>query len=59
MSMIDKILDSYKPLIIIPVIITLIAIGIVLSGGLQEGIDLKGGSIAILQLEQPITNDQL
>ena len=59
MSMIDKILDSYKPLIIIPVIITLIAIGIVLSGGLQEGIDLKGGSIAVLQLEQPVTNDQL
>ena len=59
MSMIDRILDSYKPLIIIPVIITLIALGIILSGGLQEGIDLKGGSIAILQLEQPVTNDQL
>ena len=59
MSMIDKILDSYKPLIIIPVIITLIALGIILTGGLQEGIDLKGGSIAILQLEQPVTNDQL
>ena len=59
MSIIDRILDSYKPLIIIPVIITLIAIGIVLSGGLQEGIDLKGGSIAVLQLEQPVTNDQL
>lgn len=57
--MIDRILDSYKPLIIIPVIITLIALGIILSGGLQEGIDLKGGSIAILQLEQPVTNDQL
>jgi preprotein translocase subunit SecF len=59
MSMLDKILDSYKPLIIIPVIITLIALGIILTGGLQEGIDLKGGSIAILQLEQPVTNDQL
>ena len=43
MSMIDKILDSYKPLIIIPVIITLLALGIILSGGLKEGIDLKGG----------------
>jgi preprotein translocase subunit SecF len=59
MSMLDKILDSYKPLIIIPVIITLIALGIILTGGLQQGIDLKGGSIAILQLEQPVTNDQL
>jgi preprotein translocase subunit SecF len=59
MSILDKILDSYKPLIIIPVIITLIALGIILTGGLQQGIDLKGGSIAILQLEQPVTNDQL
>ncbi len=59
MSMIDKILDSYKPLIIIPVIITLLALGIILSGGLKEGIDLKGGSIAVLQLTEPVTNDQL
>jgi preprotein translocase subunit SecF len=59
MSMIDKILDSYKPLIIIPVIITLIAIAIIATGGLQEGIDLKGGSIAILQLDHPVSNDQL
>lgn len=57
--MIDKILDSYKPLIIIPVIITLLALGIILSGGLKEGIDLKGGSIAVLQLTEPVTNDQL
>ena len=59
MSMIDKILDSYKPLIIIPVIITLLALGIILSGGLKEGIDLKGGSIAVLQITSPVTNDQL
>jgi len=57
--MIDKILDSYKPLIIIPVIITLLALGIILSGGLKEGIDLKGGSIAVLQLTEPVSNDQL
>ena len=59
MSMIDKILDSYKPLIIIPVIITLLALGIILSGGLKEGIDLKGGSIAVIQMTAPVTNDQL
>jgi preprotein translocase subunit SecF len=59
MSMIDKILDSYKPLIIIPVIITLIAIAIIATGGLQQGIDLKGGSTAILQLDHPVSNDQL
>jgi preprotein translocase subunit SecF len=59
MSMMDKILDSYKPLIIIPVIITLIALAIVATGGLEQGIDLKGGSIAVVQLEQPIGNDQM
>lgn len=57
--MIDKILDSYKPLIIIPVIITLLALGVILSGGLKEGIDLKGGSIAVLQLTEPVSNEQL
>ncbi len=52
MSMIDKILDSYKPLIIIPVIITLIALGnYSAQDGLQQGIDLKGGSVAVLQLD--------
>jgi len=59
MSMTDKFLESYKPLILIPVVITLIALAILLTGGLQEGIDLKGGSIAVVQLEKPISNDQL
>jgi len=59
MSMIDKFLDSYKPLIIIPVIITLIAVAVVVAGGLQEGIDLKGGSMAVVQLEKPVSNDAL
>ena len=59
MSMIDKILDSYKPLIIIPVIITLIALALFATNGLQQGIDLKGGSVAVLQLQQPVTTDQM
>ena len=48
MSMLDKILDSYKPLIIIPVIITLISLAIFATGGLTQGIDLKGGSIVVV-----------
>ncbi|MDD3985865.1 MAG: protein translocase subunit SecF [Methanobacterium sp.] len=59
MSMINKMLDSYKPLIIIPVIITLIALAIFGTVGLQQGIDLKGGSEAIIQLQQPVTTDQI
>ena len=57
MSMTDKILNSYKPLIIIPVIITLIALALFATNGLQQGIDLKGGSEAVLQLQQPVTTD--
>ncbi len=59
MSMTDKVLDSYKALIIIPVIITIIALAIFATGGLEQGIDLKGGSIAVLHLEKPVTNDQV
>jgi preprotein translocase subunit SecF len=59
MSMTDKLLNSYKPLIIIPVLITLIALAIVATGGLKEGIDLKGGSIAVVQIQNPVSNDQL
>ena len=59
MSMQDKILNSYKPLIAIPVIITLIAAAIVGINGLEQGVDLKGGSIAIIQLEKPITSSEL
>ena len=59
MSRTDKILDNYKPLIIIPIVITLIALAIIASGELKQGIDLKGGSEAVLQLEHPISDDQL
>ena len=59
MSMTDKLLNSYKPLILIPVVITLIALAILVSGGLQESIDLKGGSIAVVQLEKSVSNDAL
>ena len=58
-SIINKILSSYKPLIAIPVIITIIALAIVATNGLTEGIDLKGGSLAVIQLEKPIDSADL
>lgn len=58
-SIINKILSSYKPLIAIPVIITIIALAIVATHGLSEGIDLKGGSLAVIQLEKPISSADL
>jgi len=55
----EKIIESYKPLIAIPVIITIIALAILAINGLNQGIDLKGGTIADLQLQKPVDKAQL
>ncbi|AEG18313.1 protein translocase subunit SecF [Methanobacterium paludis] len=55
----EKILESYKPLILIPVIITILALALIATNGLNEGIDLKGGSIVSLQLEKSISQGDL
>lgn len=56
---IEQIMKSYKPLIAIPVIITLIAIAIIAFNGLDQGIELKGGTITTLNLEKPVDQSQL
>ena len=56
---IEQIMESYKPLIAIPVIITIIAIAIIAFNGLNQGIDLKGGTITTINLEKPIDQSQL
>ncbi len=55
----EKIFESYKPLIAIPIIITIIAIVILAVNGLNQGIELEGGTIAELQLQKPIDKAQL
>ncbi len=55
---IETIMESYKPLIAVPIIITIIALAIFLTNGLNESVDLKGGTIATVNLEKPITQDQ-
>jgi len=52
-------MESYKPLIAIPVIITIIALAVIAVNGLNEGVDLKGGTITTLQLQKPIGESQL
>lgn len=54
-----NIMESYKPLIAIPVIITILALVILAFNGLDRGIELEGGTIADLQLQQPISESQL
>ncbi len=56
---IGKIIELYKPLIAIPVIITIISLAIIAVNGLDEGVDLKGGTIATLQLQNPVDQSQL
>jgi preprotein translocase subunit SecF len=56
---INRFLESYKPLIAIPVAITVIALILVAVLGINEGIELKGGTTAVLQLEKPISENNL
>ncbi len=56
---IEKYLGSYKPLIAIPVIITVIALITLSFNGLEQGIELSGGTIAEIQLQQPLSQTEL
>ncbi|MBI5680808.1 MAG: protein translocase subunit SecF [Methanobacterium sp.] len=55
----EKIIESYKPLIAIPIIITLIAVGILAFNGLNQGVDLKGGTITTINLQKPLDQPQI
>ncbi|RBQ24125.1 Protein-export membrane protein SecF [Candidatus Methanobinarius endosymbioticus] len=57
--MLEKYMDSYKALIIIPVIVTIIAVGVIAFNGIEEEIELKGGSIAVLELNEPMSSSSL
>lgn len=59
MSLQERFLNSYKPLIAIPVIITIIAVVILATQGITQGIDLKGGSTAVIQLQTNPSVDEL
>ena len=59
MSIVERFLSNYKPLIAVPVIITLIALALIATHGITENIDLKGGSNAVIQLEKPISSSDL
>lgn len=55
----ERFLESYKPLIAVPVVITIIALILIATIGLQQGIELKGGTVAVVQLEKPISQSDL
>ena len=49
--MFKKIMDNYKVLIIVPVIIALLSLSLIAINGFDYGIDLRGGSQADLELQ--------
>jgi preprotein translocase subunit SecF len=55
----ERLLESYKPLIAIPVVITIIALIIIATMGLNQGIELKGGTVAVIQLEKSVSQNEL
>jgi preprotein translocase subunit SecF len=57
--MIEKMMNNYKLLIIIPVIVTLIMLVIISAHGIQPGIELKGGSTATIELNKDISTKDL
>lgn len=57
--MLEKFMNNYKLLIIIPVIITILALGLIAFNGIDEGIELKGGSIAVLKMNEPTSSSVL
>ncbi len=59
MSITERFLSNYRPLIAVPVIITIFMIAVISFHGLTENIDLKGGSTAVIQLEKPIGSSEL
>ncbi len=59
MLKLERLLESYKPLIAIPVVITIIALIIIATVGLEQGIELKGGTVAVVELQKPISQSDL
>lgn len=57
--MLERFLENYKPLMAIPVAIIIIAILLVSFNGLDQSIDLRGGSIAVISLNEPISQVEL
>ena len=55
----ERFLESYKTLIAIPVVITIIALILTLTMGLEQGIELKGGTTAVIELEKPVSQSEL
>ena len=57
--MLEKMMENHKILIAIPIILALLSLVLIGFNGLEQGVDLKGGSQAELQLLNSITPTEL
>ncbi|OED30145.1 protein translocase subunit SecF [Methanosphaera sp. WGK6] len=51
--------QSHKPLILIPIILMILSLLYLGVFGLNEGIDLKGGTLVTVELKQPMTETEI
>ncbi|MBQ2961853.1 protein translocase subunit SecF [Methanobrevibacter sp.] len=57
--MLEKMMENHKILIAIPIILALLSLVLIGFNGLEQGVDLKGGSIAELKLIGSVTPSEL
>ncbi|MBR5503567.1 MAG: protein translocase subunit SecF [Methanobrevibacter sp.] len=57
--MFDKIMENHKALIAIPIILALLSLALISFNGIEQGVELKGGSLAELQLSDSVSVDDL
>lgn len=50
---------SHKPLILIPIILMILSLAYLGIYGLNEGVDLKGGTLVTLELKQPMSESEI
>ena len=55
----ERFIESYKPLIAIPVAITIISLLLIAFIGVNQGIELKGGTEAVINLDKSISQSDL
>ncbi len=57
--MLEKFMDNYKLLIIVPIIVVIIALSSLAIHGIEPGIDLKGGTMAEVNLNKDMSSPEI
>lgn len=57
--MLEKFMDNYKLLIIVPIIIAILSLGCIHFIGIEQGVDLNGGTMAEVNLNSHMSSTQL